>query len=450
MALQFFAVHSDALAFTHDSLRRHAQQTGTRPPGPTRALRIAQLYGHLQVRGAGRRAFSLPLGELAASWRLQPRQLRQDLALLQELGWLEARGTSRGTQITLHNPEPAASPSSHPPPAAASDTPTSTPPPARPHRPHQDRSAAEPALLEALVALYNQHRPPSWSAYQPRGTALLGRIRQALRHAGDSQRLQQAFLDALQAMPPFWRDTYPQGRSGAECFSALFQSDRSCAALGVDYWHLFRWSAQRAEAGAGQGSTGEVSPAGDSGPPPEEPLARARRLLVWDAGLWRGLGREALRLSAADKRELARLLEDHGIGIPGSADRQFPCTEAVASAAEPPEPSDGLTTLEPSAGPIAVPLRAVGTSPSLYGASPAVAATEPPGDGASADAARSSASRPGRLNPIPTGSPCTAPTAPTAPRTPSAPTTTTAPRPDRPPTACPPPQRHTAASASMP
>ena len=379
MALQFFAVHSDALAFTHDSLRRHAQRTGTRPPGPTRALRIAQLYGHLQVRGAGRRTFSLPLCELAASWRLQPRQLRQDLALLHELGWLEARGTSRGTQITLHNPEPESAPQPEPEPAPAAATepaaepaaspelaastppaqapgssapPTPTPTPAQPQRPRQARSAPEPALLEALVALYNQHRPPSWPADQPRGTALLGRIRQALRHAGDPQRLQQALLEALQAMPPFWRDTYPQGRSGAECFSALFQADRASAGLGVEFWHLFRWSASRAEAGAGLGSTGEARAAGDSGPA-EEPLARARRLLVWDAGIWRGLGREALRLSVADKRELARLLEAQGIGIPGSADRQFPCTEAGASAAEPTGPSSGLTPLEPSADPIA-------------------------------------------------------------------------------------------------
>ena len=39
MALQFFSVHSEALAFTHDSLRRHAAEQGQRPPGPTRALR---------------------------------------------------------------------------------------------------------------------------------------------------------------------------------------------------------------------------------------------------------------------------------------------------------------------------------------------------------------------------------------------------------------------------
>jgi hypothetical protein len=105
MALQFFAVHSDALAHTHDALHAHATSLGRKPPGPTRALRVAQLYGHLQLRAAGRPAFTLALCELAATWRLQPRQLRQDLALLQALGWLTASGTSRGTVIELHPPE---------------------------------------------------------------------------------------------------------------------------------------------------------------------------------------------------------------------------------------------------------------------------------------------------------------------------------------------------------
>jgi len=107
MALQFFAVHSEALATTHEALQRHASSQGLRPPGPTRALRIAQLYGHLQLRAAGRSSLALALSELAASWRFQPRQLRQDLALLQALGWLSARGTTRGTVISLSGPEPA-------------------------------------------------------------------------------------------------------------------------------------------------------------------------------------------------------------------------------------------------------------------------------------------------------------------------------------------------------
>jgi hypothetical protein len=412
MALQFFSVHSEALAFTHDSLRRHAVQQGQRPPGPTRALRVAQLYGHLQVRSAGRRSFSLPVCELAASWRLQPRQLRQDLSLLQSLGWLEARGTTRGTHITLHPPAPGALSAGEIPlaggggeedheglgPRLPAVGALSRGPDPAPHRPSRQAATAgrranpransrvtprrttkanpgahtapdaEPALLDQLSALYNQHRPPSWPAYQPRGTALLGRIGQAFRHAGGPSALAAALRDALTAMPPFWRTTYPQGRSGAECFSALFQSDRANASLGVEFWHLFHWSQAGAEApvprdgGAvvgtgGRGTGGEA--AGGGSAEESERLARARRLWVWDAGLWRGLGREALHLSQAEKRELTRLLEAQGIGIPGSADRQFPLSEAEqepesdpassdAGSPETPSPTGGLTPLEPS------------------------------------------------------------------------------------------------------
>ncbi len=375
MALQFFSVHSEALAFTHDSLRRHAAEQGQRPPGPTRALRVAQLYGHLQLRAAGRRSFSLPLCELAASWRLQPRQLRQDLALLQSLGWLEARGTTRGTHITLHSPSPtpAAPPAEEPQSAAGGDLdeplavsrPGRAEPPGTSGKPPQPRaprpsgkavprSAAAPtadrALLDQLSGLYNQHRPPSWPAYQPRGTALLGRIDQALRHAGGPDALAAAFRAALTAMPSFWRTTYPQGRSGAECFSALFQADRANAALGVEFWHLFHWSQAGAggalpqESGSAAGAGGRgVGAGGPGGEPAEEAerMARARRLLVWDAGFWRAQGREALHLSQAEKRDLARLLEAHGIGIPGSADRQFPVPETAT-------PPGDLTALEPS------------------------------------------------------------------------------------------------------
>jgi hypothetical protein len=334
--------------------------------------------------------------ELAASWRLQPRQLRQDLSLLQSLGWLEARGTTRGTHITLHSPSPtpAAPPAEEPQSAAGGDPddplavprPDRAEPPGTRGKPPQPRAPrpsgkavprsdaspqADRALLDQLSGLYNQHRPPSWPAYQPRGTALLGRIGQALRHAGGPSALAAALRDALTAMPPFWRTTYPQGRSGAECFSALFQSDRANASLGVEFWHLFHWSQAGAEAplprdggvvvGTGGRGTGGEGAGGGSAEDADR-LARARRLWVWDAGLWRGLGREALHLSQAEKRELTRLLEAQGIGIPGSADRQFPLSDAEqepesdpascdAGASETPAPTGGLTPLEPSSCP---------------------------------------------------------------------------------------------------
>ena len=390
MALQFFSVHSEALAFTHDCLRRHAHHHGLRPPGPTRALRVAQLYGHLQWRAANRRSFSLPLSELAASWRLQPRQLRQDLALLQSLGWLSAHGTTRGTDITLHTPgapgalsagerpqgegsgsagaakvaagsapEPAAAgaPEPEPEPASRTTRRTGKAPKASAGPRHRDShgtpggtvAAADRALLEQLTGLYNQHRPPSWPPYQPRGTALLPRIRQALRQAGGPQALADALRAALQAMPPFWRTTYPQNRSGAQCFAALFQADRSCAALGVEFWHLFHWSQGSAAAPLqpGGGVEGPGNGVGQTGEELESKgLQRARRLFAWDAGIWRGQGREALHISRAEKRELTRLLEAHGLGIPGTADRQFAEPPDAATAATPAAPA-----LVPPSGP---------------------------------------------------------------------------------------------------
>jgi hypothetical protein len=56
---------------------------------------------------------------------------------------------------------------------------------------------------------------------------------------------------------------------------------------------------------------------------PGDDLERARRLFLWDSGVWRGQGREALLLSQQQKRELALLLEASGEGIPGTAEQQF-------------------------------------------------------------------------------------------------------------------------------
>ena len=463
MALQFFAVHSDALAHTHDALHAHATSLGRKPPGPTRALRVAQLYGHLQLRAAGRPAFTLALCELAATWRLQPRQLRQDLALLHALGWLKASGTSRGTVIELHPSElsdepPVLQPTipylhlEDPPPqpgrargaeGAAGDkrrhgptsrglTPGIQPPPPSDHEqsagtterlpatPHgspspqaaqeapqgrldpandgkvppvasgpseglleaagvmthsgldprpgkqatqptpQPTSAdplatatqpepsaskgprqATPGLLQHMAALYNTHRPPTWPAYQLRGNGLRAKLRQALQQAGDAEALAATLVAALRAVPPFWRHTYPVGRSGAECMAVLFATDRSCAGLGVEFWHLFTW-AQAGEAAA-QASTSAEATAGSSGHgAAEDPLSRAQRLFLWDSGIWRGQGREALLLSPAQKRELTLLLEAHGHGIAGTAERQF--AETFALEGEPSRANDSTAT----------------------------------------------------------------------------------------------------------
>jgi hypothetical protein len=375
MALQFFAVHSEALATTHDALQRHASAHGLRPPGPTRALRIAQLYGHLQLRSAGRSSVVVALSELAATWRFQPRQLRQDLALLQALGWLSARGTTRGTVISLSGPEPAeradgdgqpaqgfpepaaphpakpeppalrvgqldpAAPFAARPKPAAQPVPAPSPKPAPPvGSPSPPETAKAPKadesrdLLQRLAGLYNQHRPPTWPAYQPRGNGLGTKLRQALRQAGSADALADTLTAALRSMPPFWRTTYPQGRSGSECMAALFSTDRGCAGLGVEFWHLFSWAQAAgnscADAGGAWRAAAVLDGADHGGAPmavgqPGDDLERARRLFLWDSGVWRGQGREALLLSQQQKRELALLLEASGEGIPGTAEQQF-------------------------------------------------------------------------------------------------------------------------------
>jgi hypothetical protein len=419
MALQFYAVHSAALAHTYDALQRLAQLKGRPAPGPTRALRVAQLYGHLQLRSGDRESFSLPLCELAASWRLQPKQLRQDLALLAQLGWLSAVGTSRGTEITLHPfevPQPphqeitlARSLSAAPWPSGVSWAVTSPidgfgvsggvmegpagfrrgtgaegtvgdgtgasdaftlhspglqpisagetaipdsasksgapeasdpqPSAARapsPRRPSPSAEVAEPQLLARLTELYNLHKPPSWPAYHPRGHGLRAKLRQALRQSGGPDALVATLIAALQGMPAFWRTTYPQGRSGAECFAVLFSTDRGCAELGVEFWHLFTW-AQAADTSS-PGSLAKPDGHTASAASAADPLQRAGRLFLWDSSVWRGQGREALLLTLQEKRELTLLLEAHGQGIPGTAERQFAAPEPEVAPVQQPEP----------------------------------------------------------------------------------------------------------------
>lgn len=384
MPLQFYAVHSEALAHTHDALQAHARSCGQRPPGPTRALRVAQLYGHIQLRAAGRAVVTLALCELAVSWRLQPRQLRQDLALLQALGWLSATGTSRGTVISLLElgvaqpqaseplevPEPTELPaqglleptdpqghkarSAPAPPACSADQapPVSltspkagrTATPAEPSQPSR-RHSSELALLKHLTDLYNLHKPPNWPAYHPRGHGLRGKMRQALKQAGGADALAASLIAALQAMPPFWRTTYPVGRSGAECIAALFSTDRGSAGLGVEFWHLFTWAQVGAHQAPGPSPDANTTGAASD----ENPLQRAQRLFLWDSGIWRGQGREALLLSPTEKRELALLLEANGQGNPGTAQRQFADSEAEPAPQPQPPPAPEPQPQPPSA-----------------------------------------------------------------------------------------------------
>jgi hypothetical protein len=158
------------------------------------------------------------------------------------------------------------------------------------------------------------------------------KLRQALRQAGSADALADTLTAALQSMPPFWRTTYPQGRSGSECMAALFSTDRGCAGLGVEFWHLFSWAQAAGNSRADTGGTWSVAAALDGADQGEAPMAaghpvdelqKARRLFLWDSGVWRGQGREALLLSQQEKRQLALLLEASGEGIPGTAEQQF-------------------------------------------------------------------------------------------------------------------------------
>jgi hypothetical protein len=242
---------------------------------------------------------------------------------------------------------------------ATPDTPVGSPsPPETAKAPKADESRD---LLQRLAGLYNQHRPSTWPAYQPRGNGLGTKLRQALRQAGSADALADTLTAALRSMPPFWRTAYPQGRSGSECMAALFSTDRGCAGLGVEFWHLFSWSQATLDCSAesagdwsdptGHGGADASAPDRAAGRPADQ-LQRARRLFLWDSGVWRGQGREALLLSQQEKRELALLLEASGEGIPGTAEQQFldPVPEPEPDP-EPPELPEIPKAPAPSAAP---------------------------------------------------------------------------------------------------
>ena len=142
------------------------------------------------------------------------------------------------------------------------------------------------------------------------------------------------------------------GRSGGECFAALFSTDRGSAGLAVEFWHLFTWAQVGAHQAPGAGPDATTTGATSD----EDPLQRAQRLFLWDSGIWRGQGREALLLSLDEKRQLALLLEANGQGIPGTAERQFADPEAEpapqpqpppAPEPQPPSASEPCTSLAP-------------------------------------------------------------------------------------------------------
>jgi hypothetical protein len=124
-------------------------------------------------------------------------------------------------------------------------------------------------------------------------------------------------IQALQAMPEFWRSVYPQGRTGGACVAALLSGDRSTTGLGVEFWHVFSWGAtlskNAASAAGSPGSSVENDP----------DFRRACRLFVWGDHAWRGQGMEAFELPDQEKQRLTELLEAAGLGSPGQAAKQF-------------------------------------------------------------------------------------------------------------------------------
>ena len=304
--MRFYATRTEAIQRTYSALQQ-LDQRRKGSPNPSRAIRVATFYGHLQCRANAAGSVQLTLRELASSWHLQPRLLREDLADLQALGWLNFRSDAFGTQVQLQ---------------AISDQPIGDLEPAEPQAAEPEATAStanssttptQSQLIAQFAALYNQHKPNSWPAYSPNGNSLAARLQRAIRHAGGPKAFDQVLIQALQAMPEFWRSVYPQGRTGGACVAALLSGDRSTTGLGVEFWHVFSWGA-KSSAASGQGSSSVES---------DPDFRRACRLFVWGDHAWRGQGMEAFELPDHEKQRLTELLEAAGLGSPGQAAKQF-------------------------------------------------------------------------------------------------------------------------------
>jgi hypothetical protein len=298
--MRFYAVRIEAIQHTHHALQRiQGPRHGSRQP--SRALRVATLYGHLQCQADANGRVQLGLRQLAEAMLLHRNVLRADLRDLQAIGWISSSGGSDGLQIQLRSPV--------------------LPPPTAPVEPLAGSTPAPPAsadLIALFCSTYNAHKPQGWPSYTPRGSGLGPRLRRAIQQVGEAEAFWGVMTQALAAMPEFWRNTYPRGRSGADCAAALFCADRSNSGLGPEFWHVFTWAA-----GASQGAAATAQAE------PETDLQRADRLLLWDGHQWRGQGEEALYLPRSEKRRLAELLEAAGQGLPGAAAQQYAATPEV-------------------------------------------------------------------------------------------------------------------------
>jgi hypothetical protein len=328
--MRFYAVRTDAIELTHQALQKLDQKRkGSRRP--SRALRVATLYGHLQCRAQEGQLIQLGCRQLANDWHLHPREIRSDLQDLASIGWLSYTSSPMGLCIRLNEVVRAVGPVDGSSDAAAPEGTQGQPIQEHMAPLNERQGGAETAgdlssnhqLIAHFAALYNQHKPKSWPAYSPNGNSLAARLQRAIRHAGGQKAFDQVLIQALQAMPEFWRSVYPQGRTGGACVAALLSGDRSTSGLGVEFWHVFSWGAPGSRA-MGPGATcSATSGQGSSSVESDPDFRRACRLFVWGDHAWRGQGMEAFELPDQEKQRLTELLEAAGLGSPGQAAKQF-------------------------------------------------------------------------------------------------------------------------------
>ena len=344
--MRFYATRTEAIQKTYSALQL-LNQRRKGSLNPSRAIRVATLYGHLQCRADPGGCVQLALRELATAWHLQPRLLREDLADLQAIGWLTYSGDAFGTQVQLqevvepqaHDLEPLQLTSEQAV-LTIADAPNSEQQPPQPLPLQGEPIGPEPSLepsiepestppqsqlIAQFAATYNQHKPETWPTYKPTGTVVASRLRQAIRHAGGAEAFWAVLNRALRSMPEFWRTEYPIDRNGADCARALLQVDRASEGRGVEHWHVFAWGAYSGRLNGGIGGNtpgvGHNRPAVTSAFHPDH--RRACELLAWDGHQWTGRGMEAASLPASELQRLAEILEAAGFGKPGTAAEQF-------------------------------------------------------------------------------------------------------------------------------
>jgi hypothetical protein len=182
-------------------------------------------------------------------------------------------------------------------------------------------------LLDRLLAVFHAAKPAEWPS--PKSLTLSpgrrGKLQAALRYAGSADALLQRLQTALAHLPPWFRSTYPVRPDGSrrpshQFFDLLFRATGDEREGGLEAWHLFAWS----EAGARASETSWGTDGTAQGHPTQETdLQKAKRLFYWDSTHWCAIGIPALELPMAEKRRLTTLLEEEGIGRPGTAATQY-------------------------------------------------------------------------------------------------------------------------------